>query len=298
MFNMKWLNYHQLMHFRTIAHEGGVSKAAKKLLLGQSGLSTQLKQLESSLGHSLFKRHKKGLILTEAGRLSLKYADNINQLGQDLLTVLSSKDLSSTIKHYSIGALDSIPKHLIAKLVKEARRITNCQVLVLEGRGKELIREVSSHQIDIMLSNYPAPVSSTDLYGQSLKRESISIYGTKKYKKLIKNFPNSLHGQPLILPTYHSKARQDLDHFFHSRSIIYEMVSEVQDTSVQKLLVLDGTGLAPLPDFSVKDLLEEKKIIKIGTLDRIFEEFWLISAKKSIVNPITNNLLENFNTLL
>jgi LysR family transcriptional regulator, transcriptional activator of nhaA len=290
---MKWLNYHHLMHFRTIALEGGISKAAKKLRLGQSGLSTQLKQFEESLGHSLFERKNRNLTLSDAGRITLKYANEINQKGQELLEVLGDETLSSR-SHLNLGALDSIPKHLIAKLVDDARKITKCQITVLEGRGDELLREVSSNQLDIMISNYPSPAMGAGIYSRSLAKVPVAIFGAPKYKKLRKNFPHSLASQPIVLPTYHSRVRQDVDHFFHSNSIIYDIIAEIQDTSVQKLLAIDGKGVVPLPEFSVKDLTREKKLIKIGVLEDVYEEFWMISAKRTIKNPVTTELMKNF----
>lgn len=291
---MKWLNYHQLMHFRTIAHEGGITKAALKLQLGQSGLSSQLKQLENALGHDLFIRKNRSLHLTEAGNMALKYANEINQKGQELLNILDSEAYSA-IPHLYLGALDSIPKHLIANLVAEARNIANCQITVLEARGDELLREVSAHQIDIMLSNYPAPNGGARLYSRSLAKVPIAIFAAPKYKKLIKGFPESISGEAMILPTYHSKVRQDVDHFFQLNSIHYHVLAEIQDTSVQKILAVDGEGLLPLPEFSVKQLVYEKKLIKIGELKGVYEEFWMIGAKRTIENPVASELLKNFN---
>lgn len=290
---MKWLNYHHLMHFRTIATEGGISKAAEKLRLGQSGLSSQLKQLEESFGQTLFERKNRSLVLSEAGEVALQYANEIYQKGEELLEVMS--DGTCTPKtHLHLGALDSIPKHLITKLVEEARKITNCKITVLEGRGDELLRELSSRQLDIMISNYPAPVMEADFYSRSLAKVPISLFGALKYKKIKKGFPGSVSEQALILPTYHSKLRQDVDHFFHNHSIFYKTLAEVQDTSVQKILAVDGKGLVPLPEFSVKDLVKEKKLVKIGVLSGVFEEYWMVSAKRSIGNPVASELLKNF----
>lgn len=57
-----------LLYIKTIAEEGGISQAARKLYLSQPSLSQSLKRIEDSLGTSLFRRIPKGLVLTEAGR--------------------------------------------------------------------------------------------------------------------------------------------------------------------------------------------------------------------------------------
>lgn len=61
------INYNHLRYFRAVAHEGNLTRAAKKLNLSQSALSIQIKLLEERLGHSLFERHGRGLVFTEAG---------------------------------------------------------------------------------------------------------------------------------------------------------------------------------------------------------------------------------------
>ncbi|MEM8648147.1 MAG: LysR family transcriptional regulator, partial [Pseudomonadota bacterium] len=51
---MSQLNYHHLKHFREVAREGNLGRAAKRLNVSQSALSTQIKTLEARLGHALF----------------------------------------------------------------------------------------------------------------------------------------------------------------------------------------------------------------------------------------------------
>ena len=59
----------QLRYFTTVAEEGTISAAAKKLFMSQPPLSTQMKLLEQELGCSLFVRGQKHIRLTETGRL-------------------------------------------------------------------------------------------------------------------------------------------------------------------------------------------------------------------------------------
>lgn len=291
---MKWLNFHHLMYFRVIATEGGIAKAAEKLRLGQPALSSQLKTLEDFFGHSLFERKSRRLYLTDAGKVALQYANDIFEKGQELLEVIEDKTFSTRI-HVHIGALDSVPKTLITKIVEDARGIKPCQITVLEGRGEELLREVASHQLDILVSNYPAPTTgASGLFSRSIAKVPIAIYGSSKFKDLRRKFPSSIAGQPLILPTTHSKLRQDVDHFFSANEMVHETVAEIQDTSVQKLLAVNGLGLIPLPEFSVKEHVREKKLVKIGTLNGVFEEFWMISAKRTIENPVASKLVKDF----
>ena len=290
----KWLNYHHLYYFKTIAREGGIAKAAEKLRLGQPTLSTQLRQLEESLGHLLFEREKRSLILTEAGKIALEYAENIFRSGDELLQVLEDKSFSGRTD-VKFGALDSVPKRFVLSLVEAALKQGDCTVSLLEGRGDELLREMLAHQIDLMISNYPPTTTEMGrVYSRSIAKVPVAVFGAPKYASLKKGFPKSLEGQPFILPTAHSKLRFDLDHYFSVNKLRILPIVETQDTSVQKLLGIEGHGLVPLPEFTTKDLIQDKKLIKIGVLPEVREECWLVSAARKIENPIAAKIMKSF----
>ena len=67
---MKSLNFNHLRYFWAVAHDGGLTRAAERLNLSQSALSVQIQKLEHQIGHPLFDRVGKRLILTEAGQIA------------------------------------------------------------------------------------------------------------------------------------------------------------------------------------------------------------------------------------
>ena len=84
---MARLNYHHLHYFWAVAKEGNMTRAAQRLHVSPSALSTQIRQLEESLGQPLFEREARSLKLTEAGRLALGYAESIFATGNELMSV-------------------------------------------------------------------------------------------------------------------------------------------------------------------------------------------------------------------
>lgn len=67
MEHVDWLNYHHLYYFHAIVRDGGMARAARRLRLSHSTLSTQLKSLEEQLGQPLFTRQGRRLALTPFG---------------------------------------------------------------------------------------------------------------------------------------------------------------------------------------------------------------------------------------
>ncbi|MDO3378938.1 LysR family transcriptional regulator [Geoalkalibacter halelectricus] len=71
------MELNQLKSFLAIARERNLTRAADKLHLSQSALSTQLKQLETELGVSLFRRTARGMELSEQGTELLAHAEEV-----------------------------------------------------------------------------------------------------------------------------------------------------------------------------------------------------------------------------
>jgi LysR family transcriptional regulator, transcriptional activator of nhaA len=292
---MTWLNYHHLYYFWITAKEGSISRASDKLRVGQPTISTSIKNLEESLNQSLFSRRGRGLHLTEAGKVVLDYANQIYTLGNELMEVIKDESFSKRT-HVQFGALDSVPKTLVQSLIHSAQKIAPCAISVIEGDGDFLFRELLAHRIDLVISNFSPTIGRSEQYfARQLAKIPITVFSTKKFQSLKRNFPKSLQDQPFIMPTLHSKLRHDLNHFFQINKITVDVIIETQDTSIQKLLGNEGMGLVPLPDFAGKELIKEGKLIKIGKLHGVTEDFWLVSSPRKFSNPIAETLMKNFN---
>jgi LysR family transcriptional activator of nhaA len=289
-----WINYHHLFYFKSIAEEGSVSKAAEKLHIGQPTLSAQLKLFEETMGIQLFERQHKKLLLTEQGQVALDYARNIFKMGSEMYEVLHDriKPLKTSLH---IGALDSIPKQIILQLVMQAQKVAPCQITLSEGRSDELLRELSAHRVDLMVSNFlPAGVDAKGLSPRRLTKKNVAFYGAPDYDYLRKGFPRSLTGQPVILPTFDSKLRQDLEHWARLHQVDWDIITESQDISVKKLLAVNALGLIATATHTVTRQVNDGDLVEIGTLQGVYEELFLVAAQRKIVNPIAAQLLLHF----
>mgnify|MGYP002151947237 CR=1 FL=1 len=75
--NVEHVNLHHLRYFWAVASEGNLTRTASRLRVSQSALSSQIRELETQLGLQLFERTGRRLVLTEAGRIALSYAEDI-----------------------------------------------------------------------------------------------------------------------------------------------------------------------------------------------------------------------------
>lgn len=289
-----WINYHHLLYFKTIAEEGTVSKAAEKLRLGQPTLSAQLKQFEDTLGVQLFERNHKKLVLTDQGKVALDYAKTIFKMGSEMYEVLHDrlKPLKPTLH---LGALDSVPKQIVLQLVKNAFKISPCQITLSEGKSDELLRELVAHRMDIMVTNFlPTGADAKGLYPKAITKKNVAFFGAPKFKDLRKKFPQSISGEPMIFPTYDSRLRQDLEHWATINNIELNIITESQDIAIKKLMATEGLGLIPTATHTVTGQVLRGELIEIGQLQGVHEELFLVTAQRKIENPIAAKLKNSF----
>jgi LysR family transcriptional activator of nhaA len=292
--NKYWLNYHHLYYFMTIAEMNSISKAAEKLLLGQPTLSAQLKQFEENLGVLLFERHHKKLILTEHGKLALEYARNIFKMGGEMYEALHDRLKPAKI-NIQLGALDSIPKQVMLQLTQAALKIAPCSISLVEGKFEELMRDITSHKVDLAISNFLPKLEATKgMFHKVISKRPLGIYGSPQFKSLRKKFPQSLNSQPMVLPTYDSQMRYDLEHWLRLNEISIDVIAETQDTALKKLMATNSMAMIPAASHTVQMQVLSGELILIGELSNVTEELYLISAQRKIANPVAAELMKTF----
>lgn len=288
-----WINYHHLYYFMTIAESEGISRAAEKLRLGQPTLSAQLKQFEEHLGVQLFERKHKKLILTEHGKLALEYARTIFRTGNEMYEALNDRLLPTKVK-LQIGALDSIPKQVILQLSREAFKASSCTISLVEGKFEELIADLTSHKIDLVVSNFLPREGNKKLFHKVISNQKVGIYGSPKFRHLREGFPHSIEGQPFIMPSYDSQMRYDIDNWLTSQSLKVDVICETQDIALKKLFAVNELALMPAASHTVQRQILSGELVELGTIDSVREELFLIAADRKIENPVASSIMKTF----
>jgi LysR family transcriptional activator of nhaA len=156
---MEWLNYHHLLYFWLVAREGSLARASSVLRLAESTVSGQIRALENALGEKLFSRSGRKLVLTEVGRLTYRYADEIFSLGRDLRDAIKGKEVGRPLT-LMVGIADVVPKLVARRVLEPALRLPEPVRLVCrENKPDRLLAELAIHNIDVVLSDAPVPPS-------------------------------------------------------------------------------------------------------------------------------------------
>lgn len=287
------MNLHHLRYFMTIAEQGSISAASKKLLVGQPALSAQLKQFEEWMKIRLFQRVGKRLVITQSGEFVLRYAKAIHALEEELLANLGHAGELTKIE-FVIGAQESVPKSILAHAISVITKVKQVKLRIIEGTGDELFQLLLTNKVDFFIGNFRPMQDTKEMLYLSLGKETVSVWGSKKFSALKKNFPKSLDKKTFVLPGFQNQLRHDFERFMLQAGLGFEVSIEAQDTALQKELALRGDGLIVLGDESAKFLVQAGKIIRIGSISGIREEYWLGMVKKNIDNEYIKTILAAF----
>ncbi len=286
-------NYRHLYYFWVVAKEGSITRAAARLEMAVQTVSTQVHELERSLGHSLLKPAGRGLVLTEAGLATMRQADHIFQLGEQLPGAINDAVSAPGIR-LAVGIPDGLPKLVVLRLMQPVMLDPNLRLLCHEAEFDDLLGDLALHKFDAVLADRLAPPNpNLKLYSHPMGVSTIAWYApTSLFAAARKGFPQSLASVPVLLPTTHVSVRARLDHWFDRMSIKPRVVGEFQDSALLKTFGANGMGVFPAAEMAHDELVAQYKVKRVGACEGVEEHFYLIVAEKKVQHPVIRRLLQ------
>src|SRR5215211_7693452 len=150
----------QLEYFLTAAEHRSFSAAAQALHMAQPSLSDQIRRLEAELGSPLFVRARRGLTLTEAGRLLRPQAERTLAAAQEAAD--SVRELASGTATF--GTFGNAPYYLLSDLVQDFRsRYPNVRVRLIGQNSSEVANAVRDGNLEAGLIVLPIDDRGLDI---------------------------------------------------------------------------------------------------------------------------------------
>lgn len=287
---MNWLNYQHLYYFWTVAKEGTVSRACKVLRLAQPTVSSQIKVFEESIGHKLFRRAGRNMVLTETGRIVFRYADEIFSIGGELLATLQGRP-ESHAPRLRVGVADILPKYIVYRLLEPALTMREPTHLVcVEGKTPDLLAKLAVHELDLIITDEPVgPSAKVKAYNHPLGESGVTVYGRKDFaSRYGKGFPQSLDGAPFLLQTPMTWMRSLLDAWFKATGIRPRVVGEFEDSALLKAFGQAGHGLFAAPTVIEAIVVKQYGVQVVGRLPEARESYYAITVERKVTHPAVN----------
>ena len=295
------MNILYLKYALEVAKTGSIMKAADRLYMAQPNLSRAIKELESSLGISIFERTGRGMVPTHDGEKLLQYAERILMQVDEVENMF--KDGHTEHRRFSI----SVPRasdiaHAIAQLSKRMEPGQKAEIVYKETNSSRAINNVLHADYKLSIIRYAA---KHDAYFKEMFEEKglVSSLITEFKYQLVMNKNHPLANKDILhysdLEPYIEIAHADP--YVPSLSLSEVRKSELPDNTERRIFVFERSSqfellaenpetfmwVSPMPDRLLeryglvhkkcpdnkklyRDVLIYKKDYKLTDLDRMF----------------------------
>jgi len=254
----------QLRVFRAVAETLNFTRAAQRLNMTQSAVSHHIKTLETELGEPLFVRARRGVTLTDSGKLALTYVESILD-GVDALREHISEQVRSPAGRVRAAAATQAFVHLFAPLFESFMRRHSRVDLTFRTTAStdQTTSDILSGSADVGFVSLP--VYSPALEVQELFQDELLVIvgaghplaGSGRVQV------REISRERLILFERGASIRRATDAFFRSVGIRPEQTLESNDTYFIKSMVERGVGISLLPAWAARDEVAAGKLAKL-----------------------------------
>lgn len=243
----------QLEAFAWTARLGTVHAAAKHLNLTQPAISNRIKDLEDQMSIKLFERQNQRLLVTQAGRNALVYAERVLASAQDMARLDLSDSISGLIR---IGVDESCSIVGMPQILKELKEThPSLRVDLTVGGGAALLEKIHNNELDIALHTGRSDQANvTSLFLGWTEHQWIA---SKDVVMMPGHFtPEHAMAYRIVSNSPPSTLNDSMTKWLQSGGFETEEYSRCNSLSLMLALVLSGHAIAVLPVSIARGYLE------------------------------------------
>lgn len=227
--------------FKTVAEQGGITKAAAALHRVQSNVTTRVKQLEQRLGTRLFNRQGRKLVLSAEGKLLLGYADRLLRLSSEAQAALKGRAPQGVLK---LGALESTAAtRLPAVLARYHRAHPAVRLELVTGTSGSLVDRVLREEIEAAF--VAEPFAEAGLQAKHVFTEELVLITTKDHGPV--RSPRGVESRTILAFATGCSYRRRLEAWLGRANVVAERVMEYGSYHAIVACAAAGGGIAVVP---------------------------------------------------
>jgi len=257
------LNFNHFYYFYEVARNGSFTAAARHLLVSQSSLSIQVKQLEQDLGGPLFDRRKGGVDLTESGSLAYQVAERVFQEIDRLQSALmeTERRIKGTL---TVGTVNSIGIYILPPILTAFKSAFPDVAMKIDFKEAERVLDLLyAGKVDFAIIPWSRRYS--ELTGVRITQNKMFLVGPPGHalSRQATVSPRDLEAFPFVGYEEGMQTRSMIDALFKRMSVSVEYSIESDNSATIKHMVMAGMGLAFLPDVSVSPEIRAGRLVRI-----------------------------------
>ena len=174
------MEIHQLEYFVSVVETGSFSRAAERCNVAQPSLSQQIIKLEQEIGHPLFDRLGRKVVLTDFGERLLPRANvilgELHEIKAEILTEI--QEGSGTLR---VGFIPTIAPFVLPRVIHRfSQEFPNASLEVHEGLTEELIQKIIDADLEVGITSLP--INNKLIRTEELLTEPLLVASTPKYE--------------------------------------------------------------------------------------------------------------------
>lgn len=234
--------------FRTVVERGGVGRAAEELHVSQPVVSAHIRSLETRLNTKLFARQGRKLILTEAGELTYRWANEIFRSRVSLARSLESV-ANGTAGHASIGSSLSIGSYIVAPaLIRFKQQVPDAMVELRLGSVEATLESLRDGTADFCIIPTQEVLNTRELDVESIGVAPFALLASAENTEIPASIhPCDLEQLPFVSPPSGWAIRKSQDSALLSLGVSRRRTTiELGSAEAIKLAVRANLGVALL----------------------------------------------------
>lgn len=242
------MDFKDFIYFEAVARFGNITRAADYLNMSQPPLSHKLKSFESEIGIKLFERHKKGVQITNEGKLLLQRINPLLKQYNEVLDYIHDTE-NLKIGNFTIATLPSFGGELSNALSKIWSENTDIHFTIIEGHANNVKNAVQSGHAQLGVTRLP--INDPEINYTILGNDPIMAIVNKKDPLISKDIitPSDLKGKPICLIRGDTPFGSyiQITQMLEELKIKPNIIAETETSSTLVQLVKNGLGLGLLP---------------------------------------------------
>ncbi len=266
------LDLRLLQTFLVVAAGLSFRKAAQNLHLAPSTVTGQIKALEEELGHTLFDRTGRRVLLTGHGRRLLRHARRLVDLEAETRRSLGGDGDDDGPATLAVRVSASLGAYCLPWVLPRFReRFARTRLTLATHSRHGLVRDLRSGTVDAALL-LGEPFTSPDLCVEILGRQPLAVITAPEstlagHREVV---PTDLQGETLILTPHVWSVRSSIEQALLAARVDLSGLVECSSVEIVKRLVMAGQGVSVVPGFTVEQEASQGKLAALpwsgGTL--------------------------------
>ena len=278
--------------FYTVALNQNITKASQELNISQPAVTKHIKNLEDELGIILFKRTRKGVVLTPIGQkifLKIKNA------------IVTFDNVENEIKNYKdnycgiirIGISTTLVRILMEHINEFYKKYPNIKIEINTDTTKENMRLLKNGLLDLVICKFPNNLDNDFLFTKISDSSYEFVANEELYNKIKQPIKLAdLVKYPILLQKEPSNSYDSAKKLFKENNIEVESKLNIGSSSLLIDFTKIGYGVGYVTKLYVRKEIKNKKLFVIETIPKTPKiSYGMVTLKNNILSNSCNNFI-------